>query len=194
MDTPDFCVRMERKNTVKSGVQGIKLISAISATHHNHNIFFRPPPHSHHYFIAVSSARLLIVGTIKDTSSLERHPSKTIMAQGGFKLKSSKPDPKKARATHQKQQQLSKGRKAFATKGRKAILAKQEQQTSKAINRKNEMAVAARAVGAGNTFFLKDIKEAGKKEMGKRKDELKKRESKSAKMSDRLKEQLNKLK
>ena len=115
------------------------------------------------------------------------------MAQGGSKLKSNKPDARKSRPTHQKKQ-LSKGRKAFATKGRKAIVAKQEMQTSKAINRKNEIAVAARAVGAGNTFYLKDIKEAGKKELGKRKDDLKKREGKSVKMSERLKEQLNKLK
>ncbi|KAL3758580.1 hypothetical protein ACHAWU_008334 [Discostella pseudostelligera] len=115
------------------------------------------------------------------------------MAQGGFKLKSNKPDAKKSRPTQQKKQ-LSKGRKAFATKGRKAAVAKQEMQTSKAINRKNEIAVAARAVGAGNTFYLKDIKEAGKKELGKRKDELRKKEGKSAKMSERLKEQLNKLK
>lgn len=115
------------------------------------------------------------------------------MAQGGFKLKSNRPDPKKSRPTHQKKQ-LSKGRKAFATKGRKAVMAKQEIQASKAINRKNEIAVAARAVGAGNTFYLKDIKEAGKKELGKKKVELHKKEGKSAKMSERLKEQLNKLK
>jgi len=49
-------------------------------------------------------------------------------------------------------------------------------------------------VGAGNTFYLNDIKEAGKKEIGNRKAELRKRESKSVKMSERLKEQLNKLK
>ena len=115
------------------------------------------------------------------------------MAQG-FKLKSNKPNSKKSRPTHQKQKQLGKGRKAFAAKGRKRALAKQETQTTKAINRKNEVAVAARAVGAGNTFYLKDIKEAGKKEIGKQKSELRKRESKSVKMSERLKEQLDKLK
>ena len=116
------------------------------------------------------------------------------MAQGGFKLKSNKPNAKKAQQKQkQKQKQLSKGRKAFAAKGRKAALAKQESQTTKAINRKNETAVAARAVGAGNTFYLKHIKEAGKSELGKKKAELRKRESKSVKMSERLKEQLDKL-
>jgi hypothetical protein len=117
------------------------------------------------------------------------------MAQGGFKLKSNKLNSKKARSTHQKQKQkqLSKGRKAFAAKGRKVALAKQESQTTKAINRKNETAAAARAVGAGNTFYLNDIKEAGKKELGKQKAELRKRENKTVKMSERLKEQLDKL-
>ena len=119
------------------------------------------------------------------------------MAQGGSKLaKSAKPNPKR-RATQQKQKkkqkQLSKGWKTFAAKGRKASQAKQEIQTSKAINRKNEIAVAARVVGAGNTFALKDLKEAGKKEVMKNKDVLRKRESKS-KQSERLKVQLNKLK
>ncbi|KAL7554825.1 hypothetical protein ACHAWF_018465 [Thalassiosira exigua] len=117
------------------------------------------------------------------------------MAQGGFKLKSNKLNSKKARSTHQKQKQkqLSKGWKAFAAKGRKVALAKQESQTTKAINRKNETAAAARAVGAGNTFYLNDIKEAGKKELGKQKAELRKRENKTVKMSERLKEQLDKL-
>ncbi|KAL9183748.1 hypothetical protein ACHAXT_004604 [Thalassiosira profunda] len=120
------------------------------------------------------------------------------MAQG-FKAKAGgkgKQTAKKARAAHQKkpkQKQLGKGRKAFAAKGRKASLAKEEAATSKAINRKNETAVAARAVGAGNTFFLKDIKEAGKKEIGKQKQQLHKRESKAAKMSERLQDQLKKL-
>lgn len=114
------------------------------------------------------------------------------MAQGGFKLKS-KPNANKTKPTHQKKQ-LSKGRKSFAAKGRAASLAKQETQTSKAINKKNELAVAARAVGAGNTFYLKDIKEAGKKELGKKKDQLRKKEGKAGKMQERLKEQLSKLK
>jgi hypothetical protein len=114
------------------------------------------------------------------------------MAQGGFKLKSKAPA-KKSKAS-QRQKQLPKGRKAYSAKGRKAAIAKQEAATSKAINRKNEVTVAARAVGAGNTFFLKDIKEAGKKEIGKKRVELRKRESKSVKMSERLTEKLNKLK
>ena len=116
------------------------------------------------------------------------------MAQGGSKLaKSAKPNPKRRATQNKKQKQLSKGWKTFAAKGRKASQAKQEIQTSKAINRKNEIAVAARVVGAGNTFALKDLKEAGKKEVMKNKDVLRKRESKS-KQSERLKVQLNKLK
>jgi hypothetical protein len=116
------------------------------------------------------------------------------MAQGGFKLKSKAPAKKSKVNQKQKSKQLSKGRKAFSAKGRKAALAKQDAETSKAINRKNEVTVAARAVGSGNTFFLNDIKEAGKKEIGKKNAELRKKESKSVKMSERLTQQLNKLK
>lgn len=117
------------------------------------------------------------------------------MAQG-FKAKSSKAPTKKSKACQkqkQKTKQLSKGRKAFSAKGRKAALAKQDAETSKEINRRNEVTVAARAVGSGNTFFLNDIKEAGKKEIGKKNAQLRKKESKSIKMSERLTQQLNKL-
>jgi hypothetical protein len=56
------------------------------------------------------------------------------------------------------------------------------------------MAVAARAVNAGNTFFSKDLKEAGKKGLGKNKDKLRKKEGKMGKMKERLEGQLKKLK
>ncbi|KAL3782122.1 hypothetical protein HJC23_005384 [Cyclotella cryptica] len=114
------------------------------------------------------------------------------MAQGGLKLKSNKAA-KKSKPSQQKKS-ISKGRKAFAAKGRKATLAKQEAETSKAINRKNEATVAARAVGAGGKFYLTDIKEAGHNEIRKKNEALRKKESKSAKMSERLQEQINKLK
>jgi hypothetical protein len=114
------------------------------------------------------------------------------MAQGGLKLKSNK-SAKSSKPSHQKKS-LSKGRKAFSAKGRKATLAKQEAETSKAINRKNEATVAARAVGAGGKFYLTDIKEAGQKEIQKKNEALRKKESKSSKMSERVQEQINKLK
>merc|ERR1711862_379788 len=103
-----------------------------------------------------------------------------------------KPNLKKSRQTHKnkKQKQLSKGRKSFAAKGRKVTQAKQETQTTKAINSRNEVIVAARAVGAGNTFSIKDIKDSAKKEIGRQKSELRRKENKKAKMSERLKEQL----
>lgn len=113
------------------------------------------------------------------------------MAQGLGKLKATKAI-KKAKPPQKKQ--LSKGRKAFSAKGRKANLAKQDAETSKAINRKNEATVAARAVGAGNTFALKDLKEQGQKEIGKKNLQLRKREGRSMNMSERLKQQIDKLK
>jgi len=119
------------------------------------------------------------------------------MVQGGAKLKASKPNPKKNRPHHQNKKKqnknISKGWKTYAAKGRKRAQASQETQTSKAINKKNEVIAAARAVGAGNTFSLKDIRETGKAEIKKQKDAQRKRESNS-KMSERLQVQLDKLK
>lgn len=115
------------------------------------------------------------------------------MAQGGFKTKPSSTKKSKPAYKKQKQKQLSKGRKAFSAKGKKKIQSRPEVQTTKAINAKNEITVAARVVGSGNTFALKDIEKMGKKEVGKQRQELSKK-GKGAKMSERLREQLNKLK
>ena len=85
------------------------------------------------------------------------------MAQGLGKKVSGK---KKSVAAIKKQQhqKLKKGRKAYQAKGRKAVGARAEAATSKAIAKKNEIAAAGKAVAAGNTFFLSEIKDAGKKE------------------------------
>merc|ERR1719223_902181 len=67
-------------------------------------------------------------------------------------------------------------------------------ETTKAINAKNEALGAAKAVGAGNTFFLKEIKETGKKQLVKLHKEKTKHEHKEKKLSERLTTQLKKLK
>ncbi|KAG7361806.1 hypothetical protein IV203_036907 [Nitzschia inconspicua] len=67
-------------------------------------------------------------------------------------------------------------------------------EATKAINRKNERIIAAKACTAGTNFFLKDIAEKGKKE-GRRQTAVRdKKQSKSNSMSDRLKDQIQKLK
>lgn len=119
------------------------------------------------------------------------------MAQGGFKSKksgNSKPGKRPNKKKQQKQKQLGKGRKSFAAKGRKATQAKDAIETTKAINSKNETIVAARAVGSGSRFYLNDIKDAGKKEIGRQRTNLKKKETKSMRMSERLQLKLDQLK
>ena len=114
------------------------------------------------------------------------------MAQG--KLKNKKPViAKKSVASIKKKEQksLSKGRKAFQAKGRKSIIAQQNNETSKEIMRKNESLVAAKAVSAGSTFFLNDVKEKGLKEI--KKGEKKKPKTNKSNLSNRLKDQLKKL-
>lgn len=88
----------------------------------------------------------------------------------------------------------AKGWKTHAAKGRKAGSARQEAATTKAINAKNESMISGRAVAAGNTFFLSDIKKQGKEETEKNNKDRAKREAKgSNKLSNRLKDQLKKL-
>mmetsp|Transcript_10098 Transcript_10098/g.12799 ORF Transcript_10098/g.12799 Transcript_10098/m.12799 type:complete len:119 (+) Transcript_10098:157-513(+) len=116
------------------------------------------------------------------------------MAQGG-KLKKLGGGKQKSVASTKKKatKQLSKGRKIFKSKGREAIIGKEIQDTSKAINKKNEISVCAKAVSAGGTFFMSDIKDAGKREINRLNRNQRQAERGSNKLSSRLKEQLRKM-
>jgi|EP00979_Chaetoceros_neogracilis_P018051 hypothetical protein len=113
------------------------------------------------------------------------------MAQGMKKTAGKK---KSVAATRKLQsRKLSKGKKAFKAKGRSAALAKQETDTSKAINKKNEVTASSRAINSGNTFFLQELKDAGKKELQRRKRNQIRDEKKTNTLSSRLKDQLRKM-
>lgn len=117
------------------------------------------------------------------------------MAQGLRKVAAAKKSAgSKKRKAVRAQSKISKGRRAHAAKGRKAVSAKEIMETTKAINAKNEALGAAKAVGAGNTFFLNEIKETGKKQLVKLHKEKTKHEHKEKKLSERLTTQLKKLK
>lgn len=114
------------------------------------------------------------------------------MAQGSRKLVGK---PKKSVGAQRRKtvakKKVGKGPKQFAAKGRKKL--NQEEEITKSINRKNEAIVSAKALGAGNTFFLKDIKEVGKKEMDKQVKQRNKKQANAQKLTDRLQDQLKKL-
>jgi len=121
------------------------------------------------------------------------------MAQGS-KLKSKSISPaggkqkRKSVASIKKQQKnLQKGRKTFKAKGAKALENKPILDATKAINKRNEMKASAKAVSAGHTFFLSDIKEKGKKEIHRANMSQHKKEQGSNKLSTRLKKQLKKM-
>ena len=95
------------------------------------------------------------------------------------------------RKVTRKAQSLAKGRMQFSAKGNKHNA--EEADTTKAINRKNEALIAAKAVSSGAKFFLGDVKDKGTKEMKKQLQERDKKQSKSTKISDRLKDQLRKV-
>ena len=67
--------------------------------------------------------------------------------------------------------------------------------TTKAIIRKNERLIAAKATNAGDRFYLNDISEKGRQE-SRRQDAIrdKKQRKQSASVSTRLKDQIKKLK
>lgn len=114
------------------------------------------------------------------------------MAQGLAKLsKSNKSQGSQKRKAVRSKKSIGKGRKHYHSKHESDRVAAS---TTKAINKKNETLVAAKAVGVGTKFFLSDISEKGTKEMNKQLRERKKKESKSsATVSDRIRQQLRKL-
>ena len=133
------------------------------------------------------------------------------MAQGNHKLGKAK----KSRGAQRRKasKSIKKTRKGNArTERNKAII-----ETTKAINRKNERLIAAKAMNAGTSFSLTDISEKGKwlhifskpnldswtdllvlaptgKNESKRQTSARdKKQNKATKLSDRLQVQINKL-
>ena len=113
------------------------------------------------------------------------------MAQGSAKLSKSKKSAGAQRRKTLAKKKLGKGPKQFAAKGRKKQ--RQEEEITRSINRKNEAIASARALGAGNTFFLNDLKEAGKKELDKQVKQRNQQQENAQKLTDRLQEQLKRL-
>jgi hypothetical protein len=128
--------------------------------------------------------------TIAAISNKKTH---TTMAQGNGKLgkaNKSAASQKKRSVTKKK---LGKGRKEYATKGRKGERARDVKEATKAINKKNEALASAKAIGSGTCFFLSELKEAGKSELKKQHQQRNKKEENAHKLTDRIKDQLRKL-
>eukprot|EP00934_Nitzschia_sp_Nitz4_P004983 Nitzschia sp. Nitz4//scaffold9_size221794//194557//194992//NITZ4_001380-RA/size221794-processed-gene-0.291-mRNA-1//1//CDS//3329561103//4973//frame0 len=71
---------------------------------------------------------------------------------------------------------------------------KDSQETSKAINRKNERIIAAKALSSGTTLTLSDIATRGKDESQRQLAARDKKQNKPTKLTQRLQVRLNKLK
>mmetsp|Transcript_124541 Transcript_124541/g.186046 ORF Transcript_124541/g.186046 Transcript_124541/m.186046 type:complete len:111 (+) Transcript_124541:78-410(+) len=110
------------------------------------------------------------------------------MAQGNHKLGKAK----KSRGAAKRKQvnTVKKTRKGNASVERNKSIAS----VSKAINKKNERLVAAKALNGGTSFFLKDIAQKGNNESKRQNAERDKKQKNSSKLSGRLQEQINKLK
>lgn len=121
------------------------------------------------------------------------------MAQGLAKIgkaAASAPNKKKSGGAAQKRKNANvatKGRKTYNPKGRKAVELRENFETSKALARKTEAYVSAKAIARGSRFFLTDVKEVGKNELKTQEKLRNKQEEKEKKMDQRLKEQLRKL-
>jgi hypothetical protein len=119
------------------------------------------------------------------------------MAQGMGKLSKSTKS-KSDGATKKKvvrTKTVTKGRKSFKTKSLDATVI-DNVATTKAINRKNEIGVAAKAVSVGTKFFLQDVADSGKQAHTKQiqiRDKKQLKSSSTASSANRLKSQLRKL-
>lgn len=121
------------------------------------------------------------------------------MAQGLGKLQKKAKSGGAAKKKQVRKQTLSKGKKQFTAK-RKSFLAnghhKAEHGTTKAINKRNETLVAAKALSSGtlaSQFFLKDLATKGSKEQAEQMRKRNKKERKEVNQTERLKKQLKKL-
>jgi hypothetical protein len=116
------------------------------------------------------------------------------MAQGASKLASSKKSGggNKRKEVNSKKRNVAKGKRTFGAKGRKTFLSHAEKETTRSINKKNEVLIAAKAVSVGTKFFMSDVNDKGTK---KHNEQLKQRNKKQdkGKLSNRLKDQLQKL-
>mmetsp|Transcript_19897 Transcript_19897/g.25624 ORF Transcript_19897/g.25624 Transcript_19897/m.25624 type:complete len:120 (+) Transcript_19897:134-493(+) len=118
------------------------------------------------------------------------------MVQGGVKLAKAKKSGGAQRRQVSRKKALNKGQKTFKAKGLASdIRLRDEHDTTKAINRKNESLVAAKAVKTGTNFFLTDMTERGSKQMKKEISDRNKKQNKhkASKLTDRLQDQLKKV-
>ena len=118
------------------------------------------------------------------------------MAQGAAKLAA------KTKSAGAQKRKAVKGKRTGAKKGQRecrprrfSSTAQERAATTRAINRKNEASIAAKAVAVGTKFFLGDVASKGEREMQKQLRERSKKQSKrgGGVASDRLKKQLRKL-
>jgi hypothetical protein len=117
------------------------------------------------------------------------------MVQGAGKLKSANKSGGGARAkgNRAKKNATVKGKLKHNRKGNNATIhSKDDVDTTRSINKKNEVLVAAKAVSVGTKFFLNDIQTKGKTEITKQLRQRSKKQVKT-KLSNRLKDQLQKL-
>ena len=130
---------------------------------------------------------------------LHCQPNHKNMAQGGGKTKLAA---KQKSAGSQKHKAAARGKKTL-DKGtrdckprRHNHYAAETAATTKAINKKNEAAIAAKAVAVGTQFFLTDVAVKGEKEMKKQLRERDKKQNKKQGVggaAERVKAQLRKL-
>jgi hypothetical protein len=116
------------------------------------------------------------------------------MAQGTGKLSAKKAAKSKGALKH-------KAAKGVVNKGRLQKKSRRpdeagriQQETTKAINRKNERIVAAKAVSVGTKFFLSDVAEKGSNHVKKQAAERNRRQLKSKTTMSRMEQQIQNLK
>jgi hypothetical protein len=118
------------------------------------------------------------------------------MAQGSGKLGAKKAAKSKGSLKHKVIKGVAKGR--LQKKPRRAHQCDEairiQQETTKAINRKNERIIAAKAVSVGTKFFLSDVAEKGTNHIRKQTAERNKRQLKSKTTTSRMEQQIQNLK
>jgi hypothetical protein len=127
-----------------------------------------------------------------NTSSNSCSKEQTIMAQGVAKLgKVKHSGGAQKKKVIKSKSSIKKGQKQ--KKPKPTSYNTEQKETTKAINRKNEALIAAKAVSAGSRFFLSDIAEHGTQQMNKQHQARDKKEKKKSSVADKVKQQIEKL-
>jgi hypothetical protein len=144
-------------------------------------------------FILLTTTTLSLLPSVATLLFAPYNKHKMVQGAGGLGKAKKSAGGARSKSIRAKKNATAKGkRKINRTTNHATLHSTADLDTTRDINRKNEVLVAAKAVSVGTKFFLTDINAKGKTEVNKQLRQRSKKQVKT-KLSNRLKDQLQKL-